>query len=77
MSWINSATAIARRVSTDVDFWPNHMRVAKPRIEPPTSFAVQIAASSGESPYRLNTHRGNNVHVPPKKTAKKILMIKR
>jgi hypothetical protein len=76
-SWIKRARAIALRVSMDVTFCPNHIRVAKPRIDPPTRRAVQIAASSGARPYKLKTQRGNREHDPPKKMAKKMLIVKR
>jgi hypothetical protein len=76
ISCIKRAIAIALRVSTDVVFCPNHIRVAKPRIDPPNKRADQIAVASGVSPYRLKSHKGNREHDPPKKMAKNTLIIK-
>ena len=43
--------AIALLVSTEAVFIPNHIRVAKPRIDPPVNRDTQIAASSGTMTY--------------------------
>jgi hypothetical protein len=69
--------AIALRDSDEVVLIPNHISVAKPRMEPPTRRDAQIAASSGKTLYSEYTKLGKNVQDPPKKTAMKMLMIKR
>jgi hypothetical protein len=75
VSCTHRAVAIALRVSIDAVLIPNHMSVAKPRMEPPARRDAQIAESSGTRPYKEKVNRGKNVHDSPKKIAMKRLMI--
>jgi hypothetical protein len=72
-----SARAIALLESTDVDLIPNHIRVAKARMEPPANRKTQMVATSGVRLYKKKTNCGKNVQVPPKKIAKNMLIAKR
>jgi hypothetical protein len=74
--WTRSARALDLRESAEAVFLPNHMSVAKPRTDPPTSQVTQMDASSTGWPYIRRTKAGKREHVKPKKTAMGEMIVK-
>lgn len=74
---MSKARAIALRAWVDADLIPNHISVAKPRIEPPTRRVAQMDTYSGSRPYNQKTKRGKKAQDTPKKSAMKMLILKR